>query len=86
MGEPFMGFYLDYHARETYHVVMQEIDVTPETAAALSQAVQSYGAVPQAQCSLSISRVLSRHRASNRSAQACSPRTMARFGRLPGRA
>ncbi|MDG3042546.1 hypothetical protein [Roseicyclus marinus] len=85
MGEPFMGFYLDYHARETYHIVMQEIDVTPEVAAQLSQAVQSYGAVPQAQCSLSISRVLSRTPGFESIGTSMFPaRTMARFGRLPG--
>jgi hypothetical protein len=85
MGEPFMGFYLDYHARETYHVVMQEIDVTPEVAARLSQAVQSYGAVPQAQCSLSISRVLSQTPGFESIGSNWFPtRTMERFGRLPG--
>ena len=85
MGEPFMGFYMDYHARETYHVVLQEIDVTPEVAAQLSQAVQSYGAVPQAQCSLSISRVLSRTPGFESIGTSWFPaRTMDRFGRLPG--
>jgi hypothetical protein len=85
MGEPFMGFYLDYHARETYHIVMQEIDVTPETAAALSAAVQSYGAVPQAQCSLSISRVLSQTPGFESIGTNWFPvRTMQRFGALPG--
>ncbi len=52
-------FYMDYHARETYHMVVQEVEVTPEVAARISQAVQSYGAVPSAQCALSISRILS---------------------------
>lgn len=85
MGEPFMGFYMDYHARETYHVVLQEIDVTPEVAAQLSQAVQGYGAVPQAQCSLSISRVLSRTPGFESVGTNWFPaRTMDRFGRLPG--
>jgi hypothetical protein len=54
-----LDFYYDYHARETYHVVVQELAVPAETAAFLSQQVQGYGAVPNAQCSLSISTVLS---------------------------
>jgi hypothetical protein len=85
MGEPFLGFYIDYHARETYHVVMQEIDVTPEVAAALSAAVQAYGPVPQAQCSLSISRVLSQTPGFESIGTNWFPaRTMQRFGALPG--
>ena len=85
MGEPFMGFYMDYHARETYHVVLQEIDVTPEIAAQLSQAVLNNGAVPQAQCSLSISRILSRTPGFESVGTNWFPaRTMQRFGRLPG--
>lgn len=59
MTPQLFDFYMDYHARETYHMVVQELQVSPETAAALTAAVQSYGAVPQAQCSLSISRILS---------------------------
>lgn len=85
MGEPFMGFYMDYHARETYHVVLQERDVSPQTAAALIAAVQSNGAVPQAQCSLSISRILSRQPEFASVGTSWFPgRTMERFGQLPG--
>jgi hypothetical protein len=85
MGEPFMGFYMDYHARETYHVVVQERDIPPETAAALIAAVESYGAVPNAQCSLSISRVLSQTPGFEQIGTSWFPaRTMDRFGALPG--
>jgi len=85
MGEPFLGFYLDYHARETYHIVLHEIDVTPEVARSLSAAVQSYGAVPKAQCSLSISRVLSQTPGFESIGTSWLPvRTMARFAALPG--
>lgn len=52
--------YIDYHARETWNVLVQEIEVSPQVAAMVSRAVQEYGAVPKAQCSLSTSRILSR--------------------------
>ena len=85
MGEPFMGYYMDYHARETYHVVVQEREVAPETAASLIAAVESYGAVPNAQCSLSISRVLSRTPGFEEIGTSWFPaRTMDNFGRLSG--
>ena len=52
--------YVDYHARETYDIVRQEIIFSPEVAEMALRAVQAYGAVPKAQCSLAVSRVLSR--------------------------
>jgi hypothetical protein len=58
MSPQLFGFYMDYHARETYHVLVQELEVTPEQAAALSAAVQSNGAVPPARCTRAISTVL----------------------------
>jgi hypothetical protein len=85
MGEPFLGFYMDYHARETYHVVVQELDVPPETAAQLIAAVESYGAVPNAQCSLAVSRVLSQTPGFERLGTSWFPtRTMERFGAIAG--
>ncbi len=53
-----LDLYTDYHARETYHIVVQEVTVSPEVANSLIQQVQAYGAVPSAQCSLSISTIL----------------------------
>ena len=58
MSPQLYGFYMDYHARETYHVVVQELAVTPEQAAHLSALVQSEGPVPRANCTRSISDVL----------------------------
>ncbi len=55
-----LDVYIDYHARETFDVHIQELEVSPEVARDLARAVQTYGAVPKAQCSLSITRVLSR--------------------------
>ncbi|SLN20783.1 hypothetical protein PEL8287_00871 [Roseovarius litorisediminis] len=50
--------YTRYHARETYHVKVQKLDVSPEVAARAMQLVQSYGPVPSAQCSRSTSTIL----------------------------
>lgn len=53
-----VSFYIDYHARETYDVWEQTLLVSPETAALITQKVKAYGAVPKAQCSKSISAIL----------------------------
>ncbi|MDJ1006520.1 MAG: hypothetical protein QNJ13_01745 [Paracoccaceae bacterium] len=50
--------YIDYHARETYNVEIAEIAVSRAEADALIGAVEAYGAVPKAQCSLAVTRVL----------------------------
>lgn len=50
--------YIDYHARETFDVKVQTIQVSPEQARIASRLVKAYGAVPKAQCSLSITRIL----------------------------
>lgn len=50
--------YLDYHARETYDVVEQRLRVTPAQAEQIAALAKAYGAVPKAQCSLAINRVL----------------------------
>lgn len=85
MDAQFLGFYTDYHARETYHIVLQEVDVTPEVAASLIAAVERVGPVPPARCSLSISRVLSQTPGFESIGTNWFPaRTMARFGTLAG--
>lgn len=58
MTERALAFYIDYHARETYHVVEQTIVVSPEVAALAIQASQAYGAVPKAHCTNAITTVL----------------------------
>ena len=50
--------YTRYHARETFHVRVQTLDVSPEVAEGILRAVMSYGAVPSAQCALSTSTIL----------------------------
>lgn len=53
-----LGFYIDYHARETYYVVEQRVEVSPEVAAQAMRAIQAYGAVPKAMCAQSVSAIL----------------------------
>jgi len=85
MRPQLLDFYYDYHARETFHVVVQEMPVAAETAALLSQAVQSYGAVPNAQCALSVSTILSRTPGFETISRGWLPtRLLDDFGALPG--
>lgn len=53
------AFYADYHARETYRVVEQTVEVSPQVAELLIAKAKAYGAVPQAQCANSITTILS---------------------------
>lgn len=53
-----LEYYTDYHARATYHVVFQEITVTPETAALALQLVQEHGPAAKAMCGQSVSGIL----------------------------
>lgn len=50
--------YTRFHARETWHVRIQEIDVSPELAEQVLQLAQGYGAVPGAFCARSTSDIL----------------------------
>ena len=51
-------YYRDYHARETFHLVIQTIPVSPAVAEQALRDVQAYGAVPQAFCANSTSKIL----------------------------
>jgi hypothetical protein len=53
-----LEFYLDYHARETFDVVEQTIVVSPQVAELVMRRAMEYGAVPKAQCTISISNIL----------------------------
>ena len=58
MTENALKVYIDYHARQTWNVRVQELEVTLEQARTLTRLVQEYGAVPKAQCTLSMTRIL----------------------------
>ncbi|KIT17087.1 hypothetical protein [Jannaschia aquimarina] len=53
-----LDFYVDYHARPTYHVVMQEITVSPEIAERALRLVQERGPASKATCGQVVSGVL----------------------------
>lgn len=85
MTPQFLQFYTDYHARETYHIVVQEIEISAATAEQLIAAVEAHGAVPPARCSLSISRLLGQTPGFEAITANWFPvRTMEQFGALDG--
>lgn len=51
--------YTRYHARKTYRVKIQELDVSPQLAQQAMALAQNYGAVGAAQCANSTSHILS---------------------------
>ncbi len=53
-----VNYYTDYHARETYDVILQTVDVTPEIAERIKRAVEANGPVAKAQCGTVTSRIL----------------------------
>lgn len=58
MNDKAIAFYIDYHARETFRVVEQTVIVTPAQADAAIRLALSYGAVPRAMCTRSVSSIL----------------------------
>lgn len=50
--------YTRFHARETFHVIVQQVEVTPEVAEAVLARVLATGPVPRAQCARSTSALL----------------------------
>jgi hypothetical protein len=85
MTERMEEIYIDYHARTTWRVVIQELAVSREVADALAAAAQAYGAVPKAQCTLSTGRVLrSRPEFASAPETWFPKRLMAWFDTLPG--
>jgi len=79
-----LGFYIDYHARETYHVVMQTKEVSPEVAERALRLVETNGAVPKAFCGRSVSGVLRQLPGFEKIPRALDPkRIMRAFGKLP---
>ncbi|MCU0827678.1 MAG: hypothetical protein MUE52_09785 [Tabrizicola sp.] len=58
MTDKAIAFYIDYHARATYDVIEQRIEVSPEIAELVLRRVKEYGAVPKAMCTQATSTVL----------------------------
>lgn len=53
-----LEFYTDYHARPTYHVVVQEVVVPAETAERALALVEAHGPASKATCGMSVSGIL----------------------------
>ncbi|NNE89249.1 MAG: hypothetical protein HKN27_14335 [Silicimonas sp.] len=53
-----VAVYIDYHARESYNVIEQRLPVTAKQAEMIAKRAKEYGAVPKAQCTLAITRIL----------------------------
>lgn len=84
MTENAVKVYIDYHARETYDVIEQRLAVTPEQALEVARLAKGYGAVPKAQCSLSVTRILSQVPGFDSVGVTYFPKsTAAAFGSLP---
>jgi hypothetical protein len=56
--DPMLDIYVDYHARPTFRMVLQEITVPPETAERALALVQSHGPAAKATCGVAISGLL----------------------------
>ena len=78
-------FYRDYHARQTYHLVIQTIEVPPEVAEQAIATVRAHGAVPQAFCANSASTILGSLPGFDGIGKTMFPARLSRwFGALPG--
>ncbi len=76
--------YTRFHARKTYHVKIQELDVSPEVAERAMRLAADHGPVPQAQCARSTSSILAQL-FPGRIGRTWRPRSLAaEFGALPG--
>jgi hypothetical protein len=54
------GFYTSYHARASFHVIRQTVEVTPEVAEQALALAQGYGPVAKANCTRATSDILNR--------------------------
>ena len=58
MTPTMMDFYIDYHARPAYHVVLQRVAVSPATAERALQLVRDHGPASKATCGRAVSGIL----------------------------
>jgi hypothetical protein len=85
MSPAYMDAYIAFQSNGVFEVRTQTIDVSPQVAAQLSQAVQAYGAVAPAFCSRSITEILRGTPGFESITQTFYPiNTMEQFAQLPG--
>ncbi len=76
--------YTRYHARETWHVRIQEIDVSPQMAERVMRLAQGNGAVPNAFCAHATSAILAQAFPGQVSRTFYPVRLADQFARVPG--
>ncbi len=77
--------YTRYHARQTFRVQVQQIDVSPEVAEMALREVMAYGAVGRGGCSNSTSQIIARLPGFEDVKTTWFPRKLAKqFGEIPG--
>ncbi|SFJ03755.1 hypothetical protein [Jannaschia pohangensis] len=79
-----LDFYIDYHARPTYHMVMQEIDVSPAVAERVIQLMQAHGPANKATCGQSVTGILQEAGFTSIRRAWYPDRIMKNFAQLPG--
>ncbi|CUH58899.1 hypothetical protein [Thalassobacter stenotrophicus] len=84
MNPTVYDFYLDYHARETFHVVLQEVEVSPEVADQALALVKANGAAGNATCAITTSRILQALGLPQMSPSYFPVQVMEDFAKLPG--
>jgi hypothetical protein len=85
MTDKAIAFYVDYHARETYDVIEQRVEVPPEVAQVVLAKVKAYGAVPKAMCTTATSAILRSTPGFESMPSTWYPRKLSEaFGTLPG--
>ncbi|MDX5349247.1 MAG: hypothetical protein LPJ95_00875 [Paracoccaceae bacterium] len=85
MTDKALAFYIDYHARKTYDVIEQRVEVSPEVAELVMCRVKDYGAVPKAMCTQATSSVLRGVPGFQSMPSTWYPKRLAdAFGELPG--
>lgn len=83
--ENVLKVYIDYHARETFDVLVQEVEVPPEVASRALSDIQANGPVFNAMCAVSVSRILSRLDGFESIRSGMSPMRLSKqFATLPG--
>lgn len=85
MTEKALAFYIDYHARSTYDVIEQKVQVTPEVAEYVLKLMRANGPVQKAMCANSVSALLRRVPGFESMPQTWFPVKLSEaFGELPG--
>ncbi len=85
INDQLLDIYLDYHARETFDVIVQEVQVTREVADAAIRAFEQAGPAPKATCAKTTTRALKTVPGFEDIPQTWFPKTlMAYFANKPG--